>query len=209
MCPVLWLTSALYLIFPLVTFLSNFKNKQKNWLDAMAPSVNSNIRLGTRLPFDPALPEISTLWLALNRFIFLKRADASSICEGNSGNTGNCSYLSSYQSASPTWILTWAEYCRSNCVCESSYCGSECIWTPLDDAEGLLDAGVPWSRISADWQQKYDDVVCFFLKEKKSHSKEQWKLMQITCCLRCISLYPTACKLLLGCSWQRYSCVLW
>lgn len=144
----------------------------------MAPSVNSNIRLGTRLPFDPALPEISTMWLALNRFILLKRADASSICEGNSGNTGNCSYLSSYQSASPTWILTWAEYCRSNCVCESSYCGSECIWTPLDDAEGLLDAGVPWSRISADWQQKYDDVGFFFFKGKKKQvtqkNNENW-----------------------------------
>lgn len=60
MCPALWLTSALYLIFPLVTFLSNFKNKQKNWLDAMTPSVNSNIRLGKRLPLAPALPEIST-----------------------------------------------------------------------------------------------------------------------------------------------------
>lgn len=101
-CPVLWLTSALYLIFPLVTFLSNFKNKQKNWLDAMAPSVNSNIRLGTRLPFDPALPEISTLWLALNRFMLLKRADASSICKGNTDNTGDCCHLSSYQSASAT-----------------------------------------------------------------------------------------------------------
>lgn len=60
MCPALWLTSALYLIFPLVTFLSNFKNKQKNWLDAMTPSVNSNIRPGKRLPLAPALPEIST-----------------------------------------------------------------------------------------------------------------------------------------------------
>lgn len=72
-CPVLWLTSALYLIFPLVTFLSNFENKQKNWLDATAPSVNSNIRLGKRLPLDPALPEISTSWLAGNRFILCKR----------------------------------------------------------------------------------------------------------------------------------------
>lgn len=76
MCPVLWLTSALYLIFPLVTFLSNLKNKQKNWLDAMAQSVNSNIRLGKRFPFDPALPEISTLWLAVDRFILCKLAAA-------------------------------------------------------------------------------------------------------------------------------------
>lgn len=88
-CPVLWLTSALYLIFPLVTFLSNFKNKQKNWLGAMAQSVNSNIRLGKRLPLDPALPEISTSWLAGHGFLLCKLAAASSLCEGNSLRTRN------------------------------------------------------------------------------------------------------------------------
>jgi len=34
----------------------------------MAQSVNGNMRLGTRLPLGPALPEISTLWLAERGF---------------------------------------------------------------------------------------------------------------------------------------------
>lgn len=61
----------------------------------MAQSVNSNIRLGKRLPFDRTLPEISTLWLAVNRFILCKLAAAESVCKGNSVNARNCCYLSS------------------------------------------------------------------------------------------------------------------
>lgn len=55
----------------------------------MAQSVNSNIRLGKRLPLDPALPEISTSWLAGHGFLLCKLAAASSLCEGNSLRTRN------------------------------------------------------------------------------------------------------------------------
>lgn len=86
-CPVLWLTSALYLIFPLVTFLPNLKNKHKNWLDAVVQNVNSSIRLSKRLPLDPVLPEISTLWLIVSRLKLSKLGTALV-------STRSCSYFS-------------------------------------------------------------------------------------------------------------------